>query len=78
MSEQESERARMRRWLQTWASAGPRLDQERWDRLAAMTEAQAQRALGQVLELGERDWPSDDGEGLLLQQRVFALARRKR
>lgn len=70
-------RAAMKQWLDNWKRVGPLLDQERWDRLAAMSDADAQRATQQVLELWQADWPTDEGEGLILQQRVFAHARRR-
>jgi hypothetical protein len=69
------EREQMKRWLDNWATAGPVLEQERWERLRHMTPEEAQVAARQVWELWQPDWPSDDGEGLLLQQRVFARAR---
>jgi hypothetical protein len=40
-----------------------------------MTPAELQRATARVLELWQPGWPADDGEGLLLVQRVFARAR---
>jgi len=69
-------RAQMKRWLENWKVAGPILEAERWDRLKAMTEEEAQRASQFVLELWQPDWHGDDGEELLLHQRVFARARR--
>ena len=70
-------RAAMKQWLDNWKRVGPLLDQERWDRLAAMSDADAQRATRQVLELWQPDSPTDEGEGLILLQRVFASARRR-
>jgi hypothetical protein len=68
----------MKRWLDNWAIAGPVLEQERWDRLRDMTPEECQTTTRRVWELWRPDWPSDDGEGLLLQQRVFARARHPR
>ncbi len=68
-------RAQMKRWLDTWKRVGPILEQERWARLAAMTDEEAQRASRRVLDLWQADWHGDDGEELLLHQRVFARAR---
>ena len=65
----------IRRWLDRWSDAGPLLEAERWDAIAAMTPAELQRATARVLELWQPGWPADDGEGLLLVQRVFARAR---
>jgi hypothetical protein len=42
-----------------------------------MTDADASRAATWLFELWQPDWPTDDGEGLLLHQRVFARARRR-
>ena len=70
------ERAQTKRWLENWKRVGPVLDQERWDRVAALTDIEAQQAAVRLFELWQPDWPSDEGEGLLLHQRVFARARR--
>ena len=69
-------RAQMKNWLDNWKTVGPILERERWDRLAAMTDEEAQRASRWVLELWQPDWHGDDGEELILQQRVFARGRR--
>ena len=68
-------RAAMRQWLDNWKRVGPILERERWERLAQMTDDEAQWATQLVLELWQPDWPTDEGEGLLLQQRVFARGR---
>lgn len=70
-------RAQMKRWLENWQRVGPILEAERWERLRTMTEEEAQTATRQLLELWQPDWPTDDGEELLLHQRVFAKARRR-
>ena len=69
-------RVGMRRWIDTWARVGPMLEAERRERLAAMTDDDAQPASRRVLELWQPGWHSDDGEALLLHQRLFARARR--
>ena len=69
-------RAQAKRWLENWKTLGPILEAERWARLAAMTDEQAQLASRRVLELWQPDWHGDDGEEILLHQRVFARARR--
>jgi len=69
-------RADAKRWLENWKRVGPILEAERWERLAAMTDEEAQRSSRLVLELWQPDWHGDDGEELLLHQRVFARARR--
>ena len=68
-------RIRMKRWLDDWRTVGPILEQERWDRVAALTDAEAQQAAVKLFDLWQPDWPTDNGEGLLLHQRVFARAR---
>lgn len=64
-----------KRWLENWRIAGPILEAERWARVEALTDEETQVAVQRLLELWQPDWPTDDGEGLLLQQRVFARAR---
>ena len=68
--------ARHRLWLDTWKRVGPILEQERWDQVKALTDADAARDALWLFELWRPDWPTDDGEELLLHQRVFARARR--
>ena len=71
-----ADRAGMKRWLDTWKHAGPILEDERWTRLRAMSEDEANQTVRWLLVLWQPDWRGDDGEGLILQQRVFARARR--
>jgi hypothetical protein len=68
-------RVQMKQWLDNWKRVGPMLDEERWARLLSMTAEEAQVATRRALELWQPDWTSDDGEELLLHQRVFARAR---
>lgn len=63
-----------KRWLENGQRVGPILDAERWERLSAMTDEEAQRVTAWVLDLWQPDWTGDAGEGLLLCQRVFAAA----
>jgi len=70
------QRAQAKRWLDTWARVGPILEMERWARVRALTDEDAARDAVRLFELWQPDWPADDGEGLLLHQRVFARARR--
>lgn len=69
-------RAAGKRWLDNWKRVGPILEQERWDRVKALTDADAARDALWLFELWQPDWPTDDGEELLLHQRVFGRARR--
>ncbi len=71
-------RAQHKQWLENWRRVGPILEAERWERLRTMTDEEAQRATQWVLELWQPDWVGDDGEELLLHQRVFARARHTR
>ena len=64
----------MSQWLRNWQRVAPILDEERWARLATMTNEDAQHAVRSVLDLWRPDWAGDDGEELLLHQRVFARA----
>lgn len=68
-------RAQTKPWLENWKVIGPVLEQERWDRVKALTDA-VRDAL-RLFDLWQPDWPSDESEELLLHQRVFAPARRR-
>ena len=70
-------RAQHKQWLDTWKRVGPILEEERWARVAALSDEDAAREALWLFELWQPDWPTDQGEGLLLQQRVFARARRE-
>ncbi len=70
-------RAQMKRWLENWKRVGPILEAERWDRVRAMTDADASQAATWLFDLWQPDWPSDEGEELLLHQRVFGRAPRR-
>ncbi len=72
------ERARMKQWLDNWKRLGPILEQERWDRVKALTDADAARDASRLFDLWQPDWPTDEGQGLLLHQQVFARARNRR
>jgi hypothetical protein len=74
----EDERDQMRQWLRNWQIAGPMLEQERWNRVAALTEDEAWNESESLLQAWEPDMLGDEGEGLALQQRVFARAHGKR
>lgn len=70
-------RAQGKRWLENWKRVGPILEAERWDRVRALTDAEAARDATRLFDLWQPDWPTDEGEGLLLHQHVFARARRR-
>ena len=71
-------RAQAKRWLDNWKRVGPILEQERWDRVQALTDADAAQAALWLFDLWQPDWPTDEGEDLLLHQRVFTKARHGR
>lgn len=71
-------RAGLKRWIDTWRETGPLLEQERAERLAAMSAQEVQSATRSLLDLWRPEWTVDEGQALLLHQRVFGLARTKR
>ena len=50
----------------------------RAERLARMTPEELQEATRNLLDLWRPEWATDLGEGLLLHQHVFGLARKKK
>lgn len=71
-------RAGLKQWLDSWKVTGPLLEQERAERLARMTPEELQEATRNLLDLWRPEWATDLGEGLLLHQHVFGLARKKK
>jgi hypothetical protein len=69
------QREQMRQWLDNWARVGPILEAERRSRVAALTDAEAWVESQNLFRLWQPDMTGDAGEGLLLQQAVFALWR---
>lgn len=67
-------RALAKRWIENWKITGPILERERWDRVIALTDDDAARDALDLFDLWRPEWPTDDGEELLLHQRVFARA----
>ena len=64
-----------KRWLENWKRVGPILEAERWARVEALTDEEAARDAIRLFDLWQPDWPTDEGEELLLHQRLFARAR---
>ena len=71
----EGERRRQgRAWLEAWRVAGPRLENERWQQVAALDDDSAWEEAQALFALVEPEWTGDAGEGLVLQQDVFRRA----
>lgn len=68
-------KAEMRQWVERWKVVGPILDAERWARLQASSDEELRRQSDELLSLWQPGVPGDDGEGIVLQQRVFARLR---
>ena len=69
-------RAGMKRWLDTWRVTGPLLEQERAERLAAMTDEEAHHLTRDLLALWRPSELDDMGAELVTQQRWFMAAAR--
>ena len=72
----EEERRQTREWLENWRRAAPVLEAERWRRVAALSEEDAWAESQGLLQAWEPGIDGDAGEGLILQQDVFARCRR--
>jgi hypothetical protein len=71
------EKARMRQWLENWHRVGPLLEQERRQRVAALTDDEAWRESQGLLQGWEPAMTGDAGEGLRLHQAVFGRWNRR-
>lgn len=69
-------RAGLKRWIDTWRVTGPLLEQERAERLAAMTDEKAQELTRDLLALWRPSEFDDMGAELVAQQRCFTAAAR--
>jgi hypothetical protein len=66
----------IKRWAETWASAGQALDALRRRELAAMTDDDARRAIADIFSGPiPADLPPRTTSGLVEQQRLFASLR---
>ena len=65
------EKTQMRQWLENWRRVGPLLEEERRQRVAALTDDEAWRESQGLLGWWDPAMTGDAGEGLLLQQAVF-------
>jgi hypothetical protein len=66
----ESERNAIRRTIETWRAAEEPLEQERRNRLRAMTDDDVRMAVLDLLSIPNPDLP-ERGSGLVEQQRAF-------
>jgi len=73
----DDERAATRRWLEQWRTVGPLLAEERWARLLARSDADLLRDSIDLLSFWRPGATGDDGEGIAIQQRVFARLRER-
>jgi len=61
-----------RQWLRNWREASAVLEHERWTRVRALDDDSAWEQAQALAALWEPGWTGDAGEGLLLQQALFA------
>lgn len=66
----------MKRWLENWRIVGPLLEQERAERLARMTDAEARDRARDLQALWRPSAVDDMGAELVTQQRWFMVAAR--
>ena len=70
--------ADIKRWSDTWASAGLALESLRRRELQAMTDDDARRAIADIFSgATPTDLPPRINSGLVEQQRLFASLRRR-
>ena len=68
----------LKRWAQTWESAGKALDALRRHELAAMTDDDVRRAFADLFtDAPMPDLPTRTTSGLVEQQRLFARLRKQ-
>ena len=70
----ESERADMKRWVQTWVQAGPELQKVRDADIRAADTAQSMRIFAGSASWAVINRPAEPWSGLVEQQRWFAKA----
>lgn len=71
----DDDKAATRRWLEQWRTVGPMLAEERWARLSARCDADLLQDSRDLLAFWRPDFTGDDGEAIMIQQRVFARLR---
>jgi hypothetical protein len=71
----EEARAQMRQWLENWRHVGAILEQERIDRMRALTDADAARIACDLWRFAQPG-RGDDGEGLLALKDALRKLRR--
>jgi hypothetical protein len=66
-----------RRWLDAWQGAAARLEAEQVAHLLQLDDESAWTEAASLFAMWEPGWVGDAGEGLLLQQAVFARHRHR-
>ena len=70
--------AELKRWAETWEHAGRELSAQRRRELQAMTDDDVRRAVADLFSGPlPRDLPERTTSGLIEQQRLFAVLRRR-
>jgi len=70
--------AELKRWAETWERAGRELSAVRRRELQAMTDDDVRRAIADLFSgLSPRDLPERATSGLIEQQRLFEILRRR-
>ena len=72
----DSERAQIKRWVETWRKAGPALAAIEREELRSMTDDERRRAIEAVLSLAPVCTEPRSTSGLIEQQKRFARLRR--
>jgi len=65
----------LRRWVETWVKAGPKLEAIRRSELRALSDAERMRIADELLQIGFRFARPRPTSGLVEQQRWFQKAR---
>jgi hypothetical protein len=71
----ESERERLKQWVETWKRAGPELERVRREELRAFRHEDSVELIDSLLELGVQFGQVRTTSGLVEQQRLFMKAR---
>ena len=72
----DHDRTELKRWVETWIKAGPKLEAIRDRELREMTYEDRIRAIDALLQLGTRLGKPRTTSGLVEQQRLFQKLRK--